>query len=215
MGRFSSRRFDSGRLHYSRGIGQGEDDEDDVLRERGPGLAKTCEPRVNRRQMLPIGVRVARLRRCQAALRKSQTLAKKATCGTRVSGAIPAARSAPAWRAGSLAVLDRRAAELRRFPSLWRSARRSHRPKPAFRKAILDGDRRSDGRYLEISASSCAEGATWTGGGHRPMVLDRLLRQRLVPMCPGVILDRTNSSTVLRTRGAGTSAHRQARPRRR
>jgi hypothetical protein len=128
MGRFSSRRFDSGRLHYSRGIGQGEDDEDDVLRERGPGLAKTCEPRVNRRQVLPIGVRVARLRRCQAAFRKAQTLAKKATCGTRVSGAIPAARSAPAWRAGSLAVLDRRAAELRRFPSLWRSARRSHRP---------------------------------------------------------------------------------------
>ena len=30
------------------------------------------------------------------------------------------------------------------------------------------------------------KGATWTGGGHRPMVLDRLLRQRLVPMCPGV-----------------------------
>ena len=160
MGRFSSRRFDSGRLHYSRGIGQREDDEDDALRERGPGLAKTCEPRVNRRQVLPIGVRVARLRRCQAPLRKSQTLAKKATCGTRVSGTIPAARSAPAWRAGSLAVLDRRAAELRRFPSLWRSARRSHRPKPAFRKVILDGDRRSDGRYLEISASSCAEGAT-------------------------------------------------------
>jgi len=51
-------------------------------------------------------------------------------------------------------------AEDRRFPSLWRSARRSHRPKPAFRKVILDGDRRSDGRYLEISASSCAEGAT-------------------------------------------------------
>src|SRR5208337_2851804 len=154
MGRLSSWRFDSGRLHYSRGIGQGEDDEDDVLRERGPGLAKTCEPRVNRRQVLPIGVRVARLRRCQAAFRKSQTLAKKATCGTMVSGAIPAARSAPAWRADSLAVLDRRAAELRRFPSLWRSARRSHRPKPAFRKVILDGDRRSDGRYLEISASS-------------------------------------------------------------
>jgi NADPH:quinone reductase-like Zn-dependent oxidoreductase len=95
------------------------------------------------------------------------------------------------------------------------NARRSHRPKPAFRKVILDGDRRSDGRYLEISASSCAEGVTWTGGGHRPMVLDRLLRQRLVPMCPGVILDRTSSSAVLRTRGAGTSAHQQARPRRR
>jgi len=135
-----------------------------VLRERGPGLAKTCEPRVNRRQMLPIGVRVAWLRRCQAPLRKSQALAKKATCGTRVSGTIPAARSAPAWRAGSLDVLDRRAAKLRRFPSLWRSARRSHRPKPAFRKVIMDGDRRSDGRYLEISASSCPEGATLDWG---------------------------------------------------
>ena len=66
---------------------------------------------------------------------------------------------------------------------------------------------------LRIQLSS--EGATWTGGGHRPMVLDRLLRQRLVPMCPGVILDRTSSSAVLRTRGAGTSAHQQARPRRR
>jgi len=139
MGRFSSRRFDSGRLRHSRGIGQGEDDEDHVLRERGPGLAKTCKPRVNRRQMLPIGVRVARLRRCQAALRKSQTLAKKATCGTRVSGSIPAARSAPAWRAGSLAVLDRRAAELKRFPSLWRSARRSHRPKPFTRWTAIVG----------------------------------------------------------------------------
>jgi len=111
--------------------------------------------------------------------------------------------------------LDRRAAERRRVTSIWRSARRSHRPKPAFRKVILDGDRRSDGRYPEISASSGAEGATWTGGGHRPMVLVRLLRQRLVPMCPGVILDRTSSNAVLRTRGAGTSAHQQARPRRR
>ena len=66
---------------------------------------------------------------------------------------------------------------------------------------------------LRIQLSS--EGATWTGSGHRPMVLDRLLRQRLVPMGPGVILDRTSSSAVLRTRGAGTSAHQQARPRRR
>ena len=47
----------------------------------------------------------------------------------------------------------------------------------------------------------------WTGGGHRPMVLVRLLWQRLVPMCPGVILDRASSRAVLRTRGAGTSAH--------
>ncbi len=41
---------------------------------------------------------------------------------------------------------------------------RSHRPKPAFRKVILDGDRRSDGRYLEISASSCPEDATLDWG---------------------------------------------------
>ena len=47
----------------------------------------------------------------------------------------------------------------------------------------------------------------WTGGGHQPMVLVRLLWQRLVPMCPGVILDRASSKAVLRTRGAGTSAH--------
>ena len=40
------------------------------------------------------------------------------------------------------------------------AALRSHRPNTAFRKVILDGDRRSDGRYLEISASSCEEGAT-------------------------------------------------------
>jgi hypothetical protein len=39
-------------------------------------------------------------------------------------------------------------------------ALRSDRPKPAFRKVILDRDRRSDGRYLEISATSCPEGAT-------------------------------------------------------
>ena len=41
---------------------------------------------------------------------------------------------------------------------------RSDRPKPAFRKVIMDGDRRSDGRYLEISASSCPEGATLDWG---------------------------------------------------
>ena len=48
----------------------------------------------------------------------------------------------------------------RMFRGLQHSARRSNRPKPAFRKVIMDGDRRSDGRYLEISESSCAEGAT-------------------------------------------------------
>jgi hypothetical protein len=71
MGRFLSRRFDSGRLHYWREIGHGEDD---VLRERWPGLAKTCEPSVNRRQMLPIGVRVALLRRCQREPENSQAI---------------------------------------------------------------------------------------------------------------------------------------------
>ena len=49
-----------------------------------------------------------------------------------VSGGIPADRSAPTWRAGFLALLDKRAAELRQFPSplsLWRTALRSDRPK--------------------------------------------------------------------------------------
>ena len=63
-----------------------------------------------------------------------------------------------------LSPLDRRAAERRRVTSIWRSARWSHRPKPAFRKVILDGDRRSDGRYLEISATPCPEGATLDWG---------------------------------------------------
>jgi len=45
-----------------------------------------------------------------------------------------------------------------------RCVRRSDRPKPAFRKVILDGDRRSDGRYLEISATPCPEGATLDWG---------------------------------------------------
>jgi len=74
MGRFLSRRFDSGRLHYWREIGHGEDGEDNVLRERWSGLAKTCEPSVNRRQMLPIGVRVALLRRCQREPENSQAI---------------------------------------------------------------------------------------------------------------------------------------------
>jgi len=35
----------------------------------------------------------------------------------------------------------------------------------------------------------------WTRGGHRPMALVRWLWQRLVPMCPGVILDRATSKS--------------------
>src|SRR5262249_2587781 len=37
------------------------------------------------------------------------------------------------------------------------SARRSDRPEPPLQKVILDVDHRSDGRYLEATASSCAE----------------------------------------------------------
>ena len=52
----------------------------------------------------------------------------KRSCVNLASGAIPADRFAPACRAGILAQLDRWANEHRRFSSLWRSARRSHRP---------------------------------------------------------------------------------------
>ena len=38
-------------------------------------------------------------------------------------------RSVPAWRADILERLDRRVADLRRFPCLWHSVRRSIRPK--------------------------------------------------------------------------------------
>ncbi len=42
-------------------------------------------------------------------------------------------------------------------------------------EATLVGDLRSDGRYLEICATSRPKGAAGTGGGHRLMVLVRLL----------------------------------------
>jgi hypothetical protein len=48
----------------------------------------------------------------------------------RVPG-IPAQPTSLAWRAGIWGQLDRRAAELRRCPTLWRSALRSDRPKQA------------------------------------------------------------------------------------
>src|SRR5271166_479908 len=59
----------------------------------------------------------------------------------RVTSAASSMRRAGSWGRHDVAKAER-------------CARRSHRPKPAFRKVILDGDRRSDGRYLEISASS-------------------------------------------------------------
>ena len=60
-------------------------------------------------------------------------------------------------------------------------ALRVRRAKPAFRKVILDGDRRSDGRYLEISATPVQKVQHWTGGGHRPMVLVVSLGNALYP----------------------------------
>src|SRR5262245_17501060 len=51
------------------------------------------------------------------------------TCGAAIAGAIPVDRSAPDWWPRILTLLDRHAAKHRRFPSLWRSALRSDRPK--------------------------------------------------------------------------------------
>jgi len=57
------------------------------------------------------------------------------------------------------APLDRRAGHRRRRVSIPRCALRSDRPKQDFREVILDGDCRTDRRYLEIRASSYAERA--------------------------------------------------------
>jgi hypothetical protein len=51
-----------------------------------------------------------------------------------------------------------------------------------------------------------------TGGHHRPLDLDRLRPQGLVPVCPAVMLNHVTSSTWLRTRGVGPLAQQQARP---
>src|SRR5262245_36620029 len=51
------------------------------------------------------------------------------TCGAAIAGAIPVDRSAPDWWPRILTLLDRHAAKHRGFPSLWRSALRSDRPK--------------------------------------------------------------------------------------
>ena len=50
-------------LHYADRADKGEDGEDDVLGERSPGRAKSCEPGVNRCQFMQIGARDALLRR--------------------------------------------------------------------------------------------------------------------------------------------------------
>jgi hypothetical protein len=54
----------------ARGAGQGEEGEDDVPRERRPGIVKTWETEVNRCQFMPNGAGVALLGRCQERLRK-------------------------------------------------------------------------------------------------------------------------------------------------
>jgi hypothetical protein len=52
-----------------------------------------------------------------------------------------------------------------------------------------------------------------TGGHQRPLVFAVWYLKCLVPVCPGVILNRVLSSVALRTCGAGPLAHRPARPR--
>jgi hypothetical protein len=59
-------------------------------------------------------------------------------------GANPAARSSgcrPGLAGPHIAPLDRRAAERRRLPSVWRSARRSDRPKQAWTNRLRSSDR--------------------------------------------------------------------------
>jgi hypothetical protein len=51
------------------------------------------------------------------------------TCRTAFAGEILAHPSTPTLRAGVLAIFDRRAAEQRGLPLMWRCARRSDRPK--------------------------------------------------------------------------------------
>src|SRR5208337_3451337 len=62
-----------------------------------------------------------------------------------------------------------------------RETRRSHRPKPAFRMVILDGDRRSDGRYLEISEVGWAAGEGTACAGVRGTVCQAVTVNRLRP----------------------------------
>jgi hypothetical protein len=81
-----------------------------------------------------------------------------------VAGATSAYNFAPVGVVRNLGSAGLRVTGIRRAPLLQRSARRSDRPKLAFRKLSLDADRRSDGRYLEISASSCPEDATLEWG---------------------------------------------------
>ena len=49
------RGLEADRLRYACRVDQGEDGEDDMLGKRSPSRAKSCEPRVNRCQLVPIG----------------------------------------------------------------------------------------------------------------------------------------------------------------
>ena len=52
-------------LHYSRGVDEGKDGQDDMLGKRSPGCANDCEAGVNLFQIVQIGAGVTLLRRCQ------------------------------------------------------------------------------------------------------------------------------------------------------
>ena len=88
--RVSRRGLEAFCLHYSRGVDEGKDGQDDVLGKRSPGCAKDCEAGVNLCQIVQIGAGVALLRRCQRDGRNPQIAIPKGTCGSRTSGAIPA-----------------------------------------------------------------------------------------------------------------------------
>ena len=63
-----------------------------MLGERRPGLAKTCEARVNRCQVVSIGAGVTLLRRCRGKPRNPWVVVAKAFYETWPSGGIPATR---------------------------------------------------------------------------------------------------------------------------
>jgi hypothetical protein len=69
--RLSGRGLESIGLHYAGRVNEGDDGEDDVLRERTPGRTKACETDVNRCQIMQIGAWVALLRRCYRETRNS------------------------------------------------------------------------------------------------------------------------------------------------
>jgi len=97
------------------------------IHDRGPDERRQAVPPCD--QLLESRALPAPIQQAQAAVDTNAIL--KNSCDGRNADAIPAGRSVPIaeYLAGlHLAPLDRWQAERRRSPSLWRSARRSHRP---------------------------------------------------------------------------------------